>query len=148
MKTIHYTHSLDGMRPGQLAGLHEGWPRPPSPETHLESLRAMNAVVLAIDPAADQVVGFICGMTDGVLVLYVWDLEVRRGYQGRGIEEELLRRLLEKHGRLYQVNAHPSAERVALFAKAGFVPYRPDQAVAMTRMRMDQQDGRRKTNVE
>lgn len=142
MDGIRYTDSLDGLRSEQLAGLHEGWPNPPSARTHLRSLRAMNAVVLAIEPEGDRVVGFVCGMTDGVLVLYVWDLEVRRAYQGQGIEEELLHRFLEKHGRLYQVNAHPSADRAALFEKAGFVRYRPHQAVAMTKMCLARQDGK------
>jgi hypothetical protein len=52
---IRYTDSLEGITAEQLAGLHVGWRIPPSPPTHLKSLRNMNAIMLAIDEA--QLVG-------------------------------------------------------------------------------------------
>ena len=88
MSDIQYTTSLQGVRAEQLEGLHVGWPKPPSAATTLKSLSNMNAVVLAIDPETDQVIGFICGMTDETLILYVWDLEVLEVWRGQGGEAE------------------------------------------------------------
>jgi ribosomal protein S18 acetylase RimI-like enzyme len=140
--TIHYTTSLDGIQPQQLEGLHGAWPNPPSPETFLQSLRAMNAVVLALDSHTGQIVGFICGMTDRMLVLYIWDHEVLPEYQGRGIEDELIRRMLAEYGDLYQVNTITMPDARPLFERHGFAAYDPQSnGVALTRMRMEKQAG-------
>ena len=141
MSDIRYTTSLEGVRAEQLEGLHVGWPKPPSPATFLKSLRNMNAVVLAIDAEAGRVIGFVCGMTDETLILYVWDSEVLAAYRGAGIEQELLRRLLEAYGDIYQVNAHPQKDSRGLFAELGFTAYHADDALAMTKMNYDWQDG-------
>ena len=128
------------MRAEQLADLHVGWPNPPSPETFLRSLRNMNAVVLAIDPTTDKVVGFVCGMTDKTLILYIWDHEVLPGY--KGIEEELLRRRLDQSGDIYQINTITFPDKHEIFEKQGFAAYDAAKTgLAMTRMRMDWQDG-------
>ena len=111
----------------------------PTPALTLASLRGMNAVVVAQDPAG-QVLGFAAGLTDGVMVLYVWDLCVRKDAP-EDLKGRLLGRLLERFGQVYQVNAHPSREDRPLFEQAGFVPYAPQHACAMTIMRMDLQDG-------
>jgi ribosomal protein S18 acetylase RimI-like enzyme len=37
-------------------------------------------------------------MTDGILFLYVWDVEVRPEYAAQGVEKEMLRRLIEAVG--------------------------------------------------
>ena len=139
MSNITYTYSLDGITADQVAGLRAEWVTPPSPEVNLRSLRNMNAVVLAVDEDAGQVVGFVCGMTDDMLILYVWDEEVLPAHRGTGIRGEIYRRFLDRYGEIYQINANPSADRRALFEQLGFVPYHPDDAVAMTRMRMDLQ---------
>jgi len=122
---VRYTDSLEGVTADMLAGLHVGWPKPPSPATHLKSLRNMNAVMLAIDDETGRVVGFVSGMTDETLILFIWDIEVRPEYQGKGIGSELLRRLLDTCGDLYQVNLHTDTNLV----------------VGMTRMNRDLQDG-------
>ncbi len=140
MFNVRYTYSADEVSAEQLAGLRTEWVNPPSPATTLAGLSAMNAAVLALDEAG-QVVGFACGLTDGVLMLYVWDVEVLSAWRGQGLERELLSRLVERFGQVYQVNAHPSAELRPLFEGLGFAAYRPEQALAMTRMRMDWQDG-------
>jgi hypothetical protein len=131
---------MDGVSADQLDGLRRAWVNPPSPAVTLASLRAMGAAVLALDER-DKVVGFVCGMTDGLFVLYVWDLEVAVPDPEGRIARELLRRLLGRYGRLYQVNAHPSGDREELFASLGFERYPPQQAVAMTKMHMPWQGG-------
>lgn len=142
--TISYHHGTDGIAAHRLRLLRSDWRLRPAPETTLASLRAMRAVVLAVDgttPDGD-VVGFVCALGDGVLVLYVWDLEVLPAYRGLRVEDELLRRLLAQHGGIYQVNAHPALPQRGIFAAQSFVPYGAEQAQAMTRMRFDQQEDR------
>ena len=141
MNELQYTPSLAGITAANLAGLPHGWPKPPSGETVLKSLNVMNARMLAVDKSTGQVVGYACGMTDGVLILYVWDVELRPEYSGRGIEREMLHRLFQTVGDIYQINANPDERGRPVFEGLGFVALRRDQACAMTRMRMDCQDG-------
>ncbi len=42
---IRYTDQIEGIGPDALAGFFEGWPDPPSPETHLKILAASDVVV-------------------------------------------------------------------------------------------------------
>jgi len=94
-----------------------------------------------MEKSTGQIVGYACGMTDGILFLYVWDVEVRPEYAAQGVEKEMLRRLIEAVGDIYQINAHPDDRLRPIFEQLGFVAYRSYQATAMTRMRMDLQDG-------
>ena len=141
MLNVSYQYGTNDITAHQLRHLHVGWPNPPAPETFLESLRNMNAVVLAIDAQTDDVVGFVCGMTDGVLMLYVWDLEVLPDFHDNGIEEALLQELLGRYGDIYTVNANPHPGTQPYFEQAGFQVLRSDQCHAMTRMNMAWQDG-------
>ncbi len=85
--------------------------------------------------------GFVCGLTDGTLVLYIWDMEVLPTYRGQGIDEELVRRLVAAH-ELYQINTITLPERRDLFARLGFREYEPARhGPSMTLMRMAWQDG-------
>ena len=139
MSHIRYTDSLTGITPEHLQGLHVGWPNPPTPATHLKSLSNMNARTFAIDENTGQVIGFVCGMTDSTLILYIWDIEVLPDYQGQGIEDQLLARLLEGYTDIYQINVVTLPERAQLFMAAGFATHL--QCVGMTRMHMSMQDG-------
>jgi ribosomal protein S18 acetylase RimI-like enzyme len=102
-----------------LAGLHVGWPHPPSPEAHLASLAGCNARMLAVDDEADTIVGFLSAMTDGVLILYLWDLEVRPEYQARGIGTQLVRRTMEAVGPIYQVQLVTDRRTQPFYEKLG-----------------------------
>lgn len=141
MPTIRYLDSVQSVRPEQLEELRADWPRPPSAATALESLRNMNAVILALDEEADRIAGFVCGMTDHTLILYIWDVEVLPRYRGQHLEREMLRRLLDTH-EMYQVNTICIPEHRATFEQLGFRTYDPERhGAAMTKMRMDWQDG-------
>ena len=83
----------------------------------------------------------MCGLSDEVLILYIWDIQVLPDYQDQGIERELLRGLLERFDDIYQVNAHPDGRYQDLLLELGLVSYADDQAPAMTRMRLEIQDG-------
>lgn len=141
MSNITYHHHVDGITAHQLRRLHVGWPNPPSPETFLKSLFNMNAIVLALDQESDEVIGFVCGMTDQVMILYIWDLEVLSDYQDQGVEDALLSHLLDRYAALYQINANPHPGIQTFFASAGFVALGEEQCQHMTRMDIARQHG-------
>src|ERR687885_2642892 len=81
---ITYQDSLERIGPDQLRGFFAGWPSPPSPTDHLALLAGSDHVVLAIDKASGDVVGFSTALSDGVLCAYISFLEVVPGYRQRG----------------------------------------------------------------
>jgi ribosomal protein S18 acetylase RimI-like enzyme len=119
--TITYTDSLAGITPAHLTGFFDGWPQPPSPETHLRLLRASYAVWLAQED--DQVVGFINVISDGVLSAFIPHLEVLPAYKGQGIGTELLRRMLATLGDLYSIDLICDAEVQPFYQRVGGRPY-------------------------
>jgi ribosomal protein S18 acetylase RimI-like enzyme len=120
--TIHYTSSTESITPDQLAGFFEGWPNPPSPETHLRLLRQSDEVVLAVDEAAGEVLGFITAISDGVLAAYIPLLEVRPAYRGRGIGTALVRRMLDRLDDLYMVDLLCDPDLQPFYAGLGMRP--------------------------
>ena len=74
---VTYRHSAADIRPDQLQGFFEGWPNPPTPETHLRILEGSDAIVLALtDTPAPHVIGFATAITDGILAATIALLEV------------------------------------------------------------------------
>jgi ribosomal protein S18 acetylase RimI-like enzyme len=114
---IEYADEPAGVEPGQLEGFFVGWPKPPSPERHLEILRGSSHVVLARD--GERVVGFVTAISDGVISAYIPLLEVLPEYQGRGIGAELVRRLLARLGDLYMVDLCCDEDVVAFYERLG-----------------------------
>ena len=119
---IDYTDSLDGITPATLAGFFDGWPNPPSPETHLRILAGSGAVVLAREIERGAVVGFITAITDGVLSAYIPLLEVLPEYRGRGIGGELVRRMLAKLDGLYMIDLLCDADLQPWYTLHGMRP--------------------------
>jgi ribosomal protein S18 acetylase RimI-like enzyme len=102
---IRYTDSLDSISADQLTGgFFDGWPNPPSAETHLRVLRGSAYVWLAVDEQTGQVVGFVNAVSDSVLSAYIPLLEVLPANQQRGIGTELMRRMLETLTDIYMVD--------------------------------------------
>ena len=118
---VHYTDSLDGIRPEQLGGFFAGWPNPPSPETHLRILRQSSHVVLAVEPSG-RVVGFITAVSDGVLSAYVSLLEVLASHRRNGIGTGLVRRLLGQVAGVYSINLHCDPELQPFYEALGMRP--------------------------
>lgn len=102
----------------QLIGFFDGWPNPPSQESHLQILRNSQHVVLATD-ASGQVVGFASAISDGVLSAYISLLEVLPAFRRRGIGSELVRGLLQQLSGLYSVNLHCDSELVPFYEALG-----------------------------
>jgi GNAT superfamily N-acetyltransferase len=140
MMKIRYTRSLEDITPEMLAGLHVGWPNPPSPATHLASLAGCNARMLAVDDATRTVAGFLAGMTDGIMILYLWDLEVRPDYQGHRIGTTLVTRLLDAVGPIYQVQLVTDRRTQPFYQKLGFAAD-DEQLVGMARIDRTLQNG-------
>jgi len=136
MDIIEYRHSAEDITPAQLHGFFVGWPNPPTPETHLRLLRNSDAVVLALDTATGQVVGFITAITDNVLAAYIPFLEVLPTYQHQGIGQTLVRRMLEQLQDLYMIDLLCDADIQPFYKQFGMHP-----AVGMCARNFDRQSG-------
>ncbi len=121
---IEYTQRLDGITPAMLEGFFEGWPNPPSPDTHLRILEGSTHVVLAVDRASSNVVGFVTAITDGVLTAHIPLLEVLPAHQRRGIGAELLRQLLEHLRKYYAVDLICDPSIQPYYQRMGMQPAR------------------------
>jgi ribosomal protein S18 acetylase RimI-like enzyme len=128
---IRYLDKAKGITPDQLKGFFEGWPNPPSPETHLQLLQQSYAVVLALDApesstpdgtASGDIVGFITAISDGVLAAYIPLLEVRPSYRGQGIGKTLMRRMLDRLDDLYMVDLLCNPGLQAFYTALGMHP--------------------------
>jgi len=124
---IFYTDSLACISAGNLGGFFVDWPNPPSPKTLLRLLKNSNHFVLAVDEETGNVVGFITAISDDVLSAYIPLLEVLQAYRGKGIGQELVRRMLAKLSGLYMVDlicdpeAQPLYERLGMKKAAGMM---------------------------
>lgn len=117
---IRYRDTTDTVTPEQLAGFFIDWPDPPDPETHLRLLQGSDAVVLAVEEETGQVVGFITAITDGVLSAYIPLLEVLPDWQGQGIGQELVRRMVDRLRNLYMIDLLCDEDLQPFYEPLGF----------------------------
>src|SRR5829696_10244782 len=96
MSPIRYVDSLETVEPAHLQGFFVGWRHPFPPDAHLRMLAGSDRVVLAIDAETTMVVGFIAALSDGVQGAFITLLEVLPDYQGRGIGQKLMERMLQQ----------------------------------------------------
>jgi len=119
---IRYTDSIDGITADILEGFFQGWPNPPSKETHLQILKNSAFVVLAVDEQTNRVVGFINAISDHVLCAYIPLLEVLPTCQGQGIGKELMKRMLDKLQEFYMVGLTCDPELEPFYKACGMSP--------------------------
>ncbi|MBA2443526.1 MAG: GNAT family N-acetyltransferase [Rubrobacter sp.] len=120
---VLYSHTLEGISAAQLSGgFFEGWPDPPSPETHLRILGGSGEVILAVDEESDAVVGFTAAVTDGVLCAHITLLEVLPKYRGRDVGRGLVERMLGRMERLYAVDVTCEPDLRPFYASLGLRP--------------------------
>ena len=134
---VTYIDLPQDITPEQLHGFFVGWPDPPSREAHLSLLKNSAYVVLAVDDADQNVVGFVTAIADGVLAAYVPLLEVLPAYQGQGIGSELMRRMLNLLRDYYVVDLVCDPDLQPFYARLGMKPYS-----AMMLRNYDRQSGR------
>jgi len=116
---ITYSDSCALISSNALQGFFVGWPKPPSPETHLKILERSAEIELAVDSEIGKVIGFATAISDGVLSAYIPLLEVLPAYQSRGIGKELMRRLLERLSGLYMVDLTCDTNLQPFYRKLG-----------------------------
>ena len=116
---IEYTTSLEGVTPEHLEGFFEGWPKPPSPEEHLEILRGSYRVVLARNAGSPNVIGFANAISDGVLTAFIPLLEVLPSHRGHGIGSQLVHRLFDELKNFYAVDLLCDPELVPFYERFG-----------------------------
>jgi ribosomal protein S18 acetylase RimI-like enzyme len=118
-KTIEYRDAVDELEERQLTGFFVGWPDPPSPATLLRILAQSQFRWVAVDRDSHQVVGFVNAISDGVLSAYIPLLEVLPEYQGQGIGQELMRRMMQSTAHLYMCDLLCDAELQPYYEKLG-----------------------------
>lgn len=118
---MNYSTNVDALKPEQLAEFFEGWPNPPSAETHVKLLQNSSHAVIAIEPDTNRVVGFITAVSDGVLSAYIPFLEVTPSYKDQGIGKELVKRMFAELRHLYMIDLACDDDLVAYYEKFGMV---------------------------
>ncbi|MDA1280605.1 MAG: GNAT family N-acetyltransferase [Chloroflexi bacterium] len=117
--TIQFLTSTKMISPENLVGFFQGWPNPPSPETHLRLLQGSDEIVVARERSSGRVIGFITAITDGVMSAFIPHLEAVPDFQGRGIGTELTRLLLLKLGTCYSIDLSCDPELVPFYERLG-----------------------------
>lgn len=117
---VEFRDDAAGITSSMLGGgFFEGWPNPPSPETHLEILRGSLHVALAVERDTAQVVGFANLVGDGVLAAYLPLLEVLPRHRSRGIATRLVHMLLHAARDCYMLDVACDDELVPFYERFG-----------------------------
>jgi ribosomal protein S18 acetylase RimI-like enzyme len=119
---IRYTESLGEIEPRQLGGFFVGWQHPFPPEEHRRMLTGSDFVVLALDAEKDRVVGFVAALSDGVQGAFITLLEVLPAYQGQGIGQELMRRMLDQLSHIQTIELMCDPDLVPFYERFGMKP--------------------------
>lgn len=120
MTSVTYKADVEGLTPEQLSGgFFEGWPNPPSVETHLRILESSDHKAIAIDDSG-RVVGFATAISDHVLTAYISLLEVLPEGRGQGIGTTLIHRLTREIGPIHRIDLLCDPELSEFYGALGF----------------------------
>ncbi len=119
---IRYTESLEGITPAEMVGFFVGWQHPFPPETHQRMLAGSDLYLLAIDGERERVVGFVAALTDGVQGAFITLLEVLPAYQGQGIGQELMARMLDRLRHIQTIELMCGPELIPFYERFGMRP--------------------------
>lgn len=119
---MQYRTSVEGLESASFEGFGEGWRHPLSGPTLRRVLAGSSHVVLAVDPTAARVVGFINAISDGVLCAFIPLLEVLPSYRHQGIGTELARRMLSRLESYYAVDLVCDAALEGFYARFAMQP--------------------------
>ncbi|MFN8447167.1 MAG: GNAT family N-acetyltransferase [Anaerolineae bacterium] len=122
-RMITYTDSLASITADHLrGGFFAGWSRTLTPETHLRTLHGADGIVLAIDDATGNVVGYVTMITDGVLSAFIPNIEVLAAYHGQGIGSELMRRMFDRLKAIPNIDLMCDPSVQPFYARFGMQP--------------------------
>jgi ribosomal protein S18 acetylase RimI-like enzyme len=121
-RAIHYRESLDGVAPEQIEGFFVGWQHPFSGEQHLKMLAGSDFTELAIDEQSGRVVGFVAALSDGVQGAFITLLEVLPDYQGQGIGQALMERMLQQLSHIQTIELMCDADLAPFYSRFGMKP--------------------------
>src|ERR1043165_8159422 len=119
---IYYQNTLANISTDMLRGFFEGWPNPPSTETHMKILAGSSHLMLARDDETGNIVGFITAITDGVSAAYIPFLEVLPEFRGKGIGRDHVRRMLGQLEEYYMVDLVCDAALIPFYQLLGMRP--------------------------
>jgi len=120
---IEYKYCIDDVLPKQLSGFFIDWPDPPDRETHYKILKNSSYIVLAIDTETNNLIGFINAISDSILCSYIPLLEVLPSYQGKGIGNELVKRMMDQLQNLYMIDIVCDENLKSFYNRHGFNVY-------------------------
>ena len=121
--SIAYQETTNGIGSNDLQGFFDRWPDRPSPEGHLKILQGSDLLVLALSNNV-RVVGFITAITDGVSCAYITYLEVLPEWQGKGIGNALVTRMMENLKAFYAIHLICNDDVQGFYEKLGFTERR------------------------
>ena len=116
---MNYTTDIKVLNNLSLEGFFVGWPNPPSEKVFKKLLEGSYRVVLAHEEG--RLIGFINGISDGVLSAYIPLLEVLPEAQGKGIGQELVKRMHQELSHLYMVDLLCDEELIPYYEKLGMM---------------------------
>jgi ribosomal protein S18 acetylase RimI-like enzyme len=119
---IRYSATLDAVAPEQIAGFFVGWQHPLGGAEHLRMLVGSDFTELAIDEASGRVVGFVAALSDGVQGAFITLLEVLPDYQGRGIGQELMERMLQQLSHIQTIELMCDTDLIPFYERFGMSP--------------------------
>ncbi|MFC2150250.1 GNAT family N-acetyltransferase [Calditrichota bacterium] len=85
-------------------------------------MQGSSHVIIALESATGNVVGFINAISDGVLSAYIPLLEVLPDYQHQGIGKELVRRMLDRLKEFYMIDLTCDAELQQFYTHLEMIP--------------------------
>ena len=114
---INYTTDKTILDKLDLNGFFVGWPSPPSNKVFKRLLNGSYRVVLAYEE--NKLVGFINGISDGVLSAYIPLLEVLPQYKKQGIGRKLVDKLKDELKHLYMVDLLCDKDLIPFYENLG-----------------------------
>lgn len=120
---IHYSETKD-FSPQQLQDLFLSvdWESGAYPEKLARAMKNSTQVISAWD--GERLIGLVRGLDDGETVAFLHYLLVNPEYQGMGIGDELMGRIMAKYEHLLYVKIMPSDPKtMAFYERFGFRQY-------------------------
>ena len=119
---IRYSATFGAIEPQQIEGFFVGWQHPFSGEEHLRMLAGSDFTELAIDEQSGNVVGFIAALSDGVQGAFITLLEVLPDYQGQGIGQALMERMLQQLSHIQTIELMCDTDLIPFYERFGMTP--------------------------